>query len=362
MQQKIAPALALAAALVTFTGCASDEPKFDARAAGRNERAASHSFTQEPLRALPTTLKSPYLPDENGNVNPPATPPSTSRPIAPANQIVRLPLREITQRAVEHNLAVRVSGYTPAIDETRITEADARFDPEAFAGVTYTADRTNPSPITVPNNDQLAFEVGLRQLLPSGGQIEASWKPTRINLAENRSNAIGDDTYWVSALQLQLTQPILQNFGNEVNQARITINRFNQRISILDFRKDLEEMIQNVEETYWKLYQAQRTQQILEELLQRTMDTADIVSKRFGQDVTLEQISTSVSRVESGPGRPDPRPPAGQRPRRSAQGVYERPGISDRFGHGHPLRRRAAADTDHVRFFRFGANRSGQSI
>ncbi|MGC4030726.1 MAG: TolC family protein [Tepidisphaeraceae bacterium] len=303
MKKSLVPALyalSMAASLVSVTGCASDEPRFDPRAAGNHERRASKEFTAEPLKPLPTTLSSPFLPDENGNVNAPATPPVASRPIAPADKIKRLSLREITQRSVEHNLNVRVSGYQPAIDESRVTEAEARFDPEAFAGVTYTADRSAPSSqINVPNNDQLQFELGLRQLLPSGGQVELSWKPTRVNLADAATSQFGDNTYWTSAVQLQITQPLLQNFGNEVNQARIVINRYNQRISVLDFRKDLEELIQNIEETYWRLYQAQQTQAILEGLLQRTIDTADIVSKRFGQDVTLEQISTSVSRVES---------------------------------------------------------------
>ena len=299
---KFVPAVALAAALVTFAGCASNDGQPDLRAIGNPERNASRSFQPEPLRPLPTTLQSEYVP------NPDGTFPTTraaydepvKKPLAPANKIVRLRLREVTQRAVQHNLQVQVSGYQPAIDETRITEADARFDPEAFAGVTYTVDRTAPSNrLNVPNNEQLQFEAGLRQLLPSGGQVELSYKPTRVNYSDEPGRAYGDNTYWTSLLQLQITQPLLQNFGNDVNQARIVINRFNQRISVLEFRKDLEEMVQNVEETYWRLYQAQRTQAILEALLQRTLDTAKVLSDRYGQDVTLEQISASVSRVES---------------------------------------------------------------
>ena len=300
---KFVPAVALAAALVTFAGCAQNDGVPDLRALGNPERTASRTFQPEPLRPLPTTLQSEFVPNPDGTF--PTTRASydepVRRPIAPANKIVHLRLREITQRAVEHNLQVQVSGYQPAIDETRITEADARFDPEAFAGVTYTVDRTAPSrTINVPNNEQLQFEAGLRQLLPSGGQVELSYKPTRVNTADDpTAPQYGDNTYWTSLLQLQITQPLLQNFGNDVNQARIVINRYNQRISVLEFRKDLEEMIQNTEETYWRLYQAHRTQAILEALLQRTLDTAKVLSDRYGQDVTLEQISASVSRVES---------------------------------------------------------------
>lgn len=293
--------LALAVASVAVTGCASKEETFDPRGLGNNERAASKEFVPAKLKPLPTTLQSQYLPDENGNFNPNAPKEApVKEPLVPANKVVRLGLREVTQRAVMHNLAVRVSGYQPAIDESRVTEAEARFDPEAFANVTFIADRSGVSrQINSPNSDQLQFETGLRQLLPSGGQVQLSYKPTRVNLIDEPTAGAGTNSYWASEIKLELTQPLLQNFGNDVNQARIVINRFNQRISILDFRKDLEDTISKIEEGYWRLYQAQRTQAILEALLQRTIDTADIVSKRFGQDVTLEQISTSVSRVES---------------------------------------------------------------
>ena len=301
MQQKFVPSLAIAAALVAVAGCSSEDATFDPRQIGQAERQASTEFVPQKMRPLPTTLQSQFMPDNSGNLNP--TPPN-EEPIktnlAPSKDVVRLSLREIIHRVTANNLAVKVSGYEPAIDESRITEAEARFDPEAFANIGYTADREPESRLNNPDSDQIAFGAGLRQLLPSGGQLEASWKPTHVNLQDNVDSRFSSrNGYWTSALQLQITQPLLQNFGNDVNEARIVINRYNERISVLDFRKDLEDVLEKTEETYWQLYQAQRTQAILESLLQRTLDTADIVSKRFGQDVTLEQISTSVSRVES---------------------------------------------------------------
>ena len=78
---------------------------------------------------------------------------------------------------------------------------------------------------------------------------------------------------------------------------RIIINQNNQRISALDFRKDLEEALRNMEEGYWRLVQAQREVDIQERLLQRTLDTADILYKRFPQDVMMEQISQAIQSI-----------------------------------------------------------------
>ncbi|MBC7782321.1 MAG: TolC family protein [Burkholderiales bacterium] len=295
MGTKNLTAVAMAAALVVISGCASDQDeRFDPRGLGNAQRSVSGTYVPEPLRTLPTQLESPFLPENRNKPNYPKEAPA-SQPLAPDNKVVRLPLREITQRAVATNLSVKVSGYTPAIDETRVTEADARFDPEFFTNLTYRTNRQPEIQFTGDNSEQWQGEIGIRQLLPSGGQIEASLKPVRYHF----TNGAGEQTVTSQEVGLQLTQPLLRDFGSTVNQARIVINRNNQRISVLDFRKDLEEMLRNVEEVYWRLVQAQQNVGIQERLLQRSIDTSDITSKRYNQDVTLEQISNAVSRVES---------------------------------------------------------------
>jgi len=299
MTAKTIYAITLAAAMVTITGCATDSSKdgiFDPRTLGDPQRTAAREVTSVPLRPLPTTLQSQFLPDDNGRPSNIKEPPVKSA-LAPDNRVYRLPLREIAQRTVANNLNVKVSGFAPAIEETRVTEAEARFDPEVFANATYTAARDpGNGQFSGANSDTIGLETGLRQLLPSGGQVELSYRPAHINLEDT---ATSNNTLWTSGLQLQLTQPLLRDFGNDVNQARIVINRLNQRISVLDFRKDLEEAVRTVEEVYWRLVQAEQNKVITENLLQRTIDTADLLARRRGQDVTLEQISNSVSRIES---------------------------------------------------------------
>lgn len=283
------------AATMVLNGCTSEPAeRFDPRALGQKELSASRDYTPDgPLKPLPTTLQSSFLPENRNNPDVPKEPPA-SQPLAAEQRIVRMPLREITQRAVANNRAVKVSGYQPAIEETRVTEAEARFDPEFFAGATFEA-RRNDSEFGFSNDsfDQWRFETGVRQLLQSGGQIELGYRPQRTYASQ-----LGDGV-WNSSLGLQLTQPLLRDFGLTVNRARIIINQNNQRISVLDFRKDLEEMLRNIEEIYWRLVQAHQNVKIQEELLQRTIDFADLVSQRFNQDTTMEQISTSISRVEA---------------------------------------------------------------
>ncbi|HEY0008977.1 MAG TPA: TolC family protein [Tepidisphaeraceae bacterium] len=306
MRKKTLSALSLAASMVIIAGCqSSDEGRFDPRALGNEQRLASRTFQAEPLRPLPTTLQSKFLPEQRDDPRVPPEAPAAS-PLAPESQIVRMPLREVTQRAVANNLNVKVSGYTPAIEETRITEAEARFDPEVFMNITAQRQRDANVFGSFAGSDfeQVRLETGIRQALPTGGSVELAyrpsytWDPDNLDDADQFGNGGAGDT--AQDIGIQITQPLLRDFGSDVNRARIVINRFNQRISLLDFRRDLEEMLRNVEQTYWQLVQAQRNVTIQEGFLQRAIDTANIVSIRFNQDVTIEQISTSVSRVESG--------------------------------------------------------------
>jgi outer membrane protein TolC len=109
---------------------------------------------------------------------------------------------------------------------------------------------------------------------------------------------VDPNPFFTNQVVLELTQPVLRDFGNQVNRARITIARNTQRISLLEFRKQLEETIADIEKTYWDLVQAERDVKIQEELLGRSIDTAVRLLARRDQDVTRVQISQTNSRIE----------------------------------------------------------------
>jgi outer membrane protein TolC len=104
--------------------------------------------------------------------------------------------------------------------------------------------------------------------------------------------------FYESDLVLQITQPLLRDFGSEVNRARIVIARNNQKISLLDFRKTVEDNLTDLEKAYWQLVEAERDVKIQEALLARTLETGDILFKRRTQDVTRVQISQANASIE----------------------------------------------------------------
>ena len=288
-------AVAALSLAISAGGCASEPTPFDPREIQRLERDNVNATRIPPKRALPPEALEPAKRED------PAT-----RPIGgPVGTVVRMPLRELIQRAVANNTDVKVAGYDPGIEEARVTEADARFDPSFFARASYDTtwvispnvqSAQFPSDPFNPQSFRTATgEAGFRQLSEAGGEFSLSYRTSRTQRADaDNDNSV--DPYYANDLILRVTQPLLRDFGSEVNRARITIARNNQTISLLEFRKTLEDLLSDTERTYWQLVQAQREVSYQQALLQRTIDTYNILYERAERGVDVSRIQVSLAR------------------------------------------------------------------
>jgi outer membrane protein TolC len=289
-----------------LVGCqVSESSPFDPRAMQQPERRGATGVRSQPNQPLPTTLESPILTGTQGPsaVQEPTRPPSTG-PSLEGAQVLRLPLQEVIHRAVANNLEVKVAGYQPAIDETRVTEAEARYDPVFFNNLSYSrTDNENGFGFGRNNGRNILEEVGIRQNFWSGGNAQLSYRsswtePRNFSTDFSGQRTVGD-TFWDNQVVLEVTQPLLRDFGNDINYARISINRDNQRISLLEFRKQLETTATDIERTYWQLVGAERGVRIAENLLDNTIATGQVLSARRNQDVTRVQLSQANASIES---------------------------------------------------------------
>jgi outer membrane protein TolC len=307
------------AAASLLGGCVQDPMPFDPRLAQAWERRDDAQTRTTRPDPLPTTQTSQYLPGEASPRRGPAT--RTSAEVG--GPVVKMTLQEVIHRAVANSLDIRVASFDTAIDQTRVLEAQANFDPTFFSDIGF-QDVNKASPggdgVEVPkghdifsNNASSAFttiisrvdkealttfDAGFRQNLEAGGKIvleqnvNNSWFfPTRSLL----------NPYYQDDLVLQLTQPLLQNFGVAVNQARITIARNTQRVSLLDFRKTVEDTVLKIEQTYWALLQAERDVQTGRDLVDASERTAQLLyyRQKEGQEVTAAQVNQANAQTEA---------------------------------------------------------------
>lgn len=308
---------AVSAVALQMAGCGVpvDPMYFDPRLIQRPERDEAQLDIPERMPPMPTTQEDPLgdIGDvEAGTTRPvnwqgPTTGPSLGYDGEP---IMELTLQDAIQRAVLYNHDVRVAGYEPAIDASRVVEAEGQFDPVLFANLqverkndeTGGEDFTNPASTTTPlvssfyqTIDTDSAVAGIKQNLTSGAQIQID-----NNTSYNRfvPQQFIDNPFIENRVEFQITQPLLKNFGDDVNQARIFISRNDSRVSLLEFRKALEDNVAKVEEAYWQLVELKRNVAVEEFLLQENEKSYQLeygrLKEKLISSLEVSQVQTSL--------------------------------------------------------------------
>ena len=208
--------------------------------------------------------------------------------------VVKLTLQDTIYRAAKHSLAIKVDAYNPGIKETALIQAEAAFDPVVFgqSNWTNTDEPVTPSPTTF-NGQSWNNQIGIKELLPSGGTISAFGQVIYhdLPLAPGTINNVN----YQSALNLTLDQPLLKGFGNDVNQAQIYLAQRDLRISNADFKKTAINSIGDVEEAYHNVFLARTNVEIDERLVIASQQTYNLIYARRDLDVTKESLQLALT-------------------------------------------------------------------
>jgi outer membrane protein len=302
--------------MVWIVGCNDSPPPpaaFDPRILQQDERSHASEVPVTHLQPLPTTrqeeliaLPRSYSSEENHYS---ATEPST-RQALDREPVVLMSLQEMIHRAVANNHDVKVAAYEPAIEGTRAIEAAANFDPTYFmnlqyqeknelnGGNIYNSFSGGPLIITnISDSDIGTFQTGFQNNLPSGGQIQLQYQST-YNWFNPQQTLYSP--FFESDLTLSLTQPLLKNFGYDVNHAQLVIDRLNQKVDLLEFRKAVEQNAADIEKAYWQLWQAVRDIEIQEQYVAETEVEYDILFNRQREkmDVSPLQVAQAQTQLE----------------------------------------------------------------
>jgi outer membrane protein TolC len=171
-----------------------------------------------------------------------------------------LSLRESIALALERNFDILIEGYTPKIRAADVLHEQAEFDPTLFTGFLYSGGREQVagSPTRWPP-DRTAK---VRTATPLAGIEQRLQTGTRVNLRLSQEHITSNETGSTSRViepsdevrtTLSLSQPILRNFGFDVNRTRIRIAETDQEISEHSLKDRVIRVVSRVEELYWDL-------------------------------------------------------------------------------------------------------------
>jgi outer membrane protein TolC len=202
--------------------------------------------------------------------------PPAAAPPAPVEQ--PLALREGILLALQRNLDLVVERYNPRLRGADLTGEIAAFDPSLFfelkgsqsripdaSGTTQAgADRGPGNPLRILGTESEDANVGLRERLPTGGTIELRYNNQRAvsGAFNNQPEQGGINPAYRSDVVLSITQPLLKNFGLDVNTTRIRIARNNLGISLHLLRNRAIDVVTQVQNAYWDLVFARQNLEV----------------------------------------------------------------------------------------------------
>lgn len=186
---------------------------------------------------------------------------------APPTNTLELTVRDAIRMALENNLSIEVFRTDPGIAAQNLRESQGAYDPlfsasfskeqnedpAASAFELFFGGGTAPAgvlPKSTIEADIWNYNVGFIGILPLGLRYTSSLNSRRTDSTSGGFSLDPDyRTDWTSELVL----PLLRDFVANDTDIRVKRSRVSRDISIEEFRRNMSDEIQRVEEAYWEL-------------------------------------------------------------------------------------------------------------
>jgi outer membrane protein len=215
-----------------------------------------------------------------------------------------LTLSEAIERALRHNDDIIVQQEGAAAAESAITEAKGAYDPllnlsggwrrssppvnSAFSGA--------PSSALSPTNEGFIGGASVTQLLPWGGVVVGRTQAAR-DITNNGFTLLSPA--YGTQLGVELRQPLLRNRANDAVRLQITVSAAESRVAGASLQQTVNEILAQVEGTYWRLAAARRAVDVQKESVRLAEDQLEETRIRITMGVTPEtEISQPRAELE----------------------------------------------------------------
>lgn len=219
-------------------------------------------------------------------------------PVETRDGVAELTLEQAVRRTLASSLDIQVAGFTPAIRETDITVASAVFDPMYFLTGSILNEDTPVASILASGGapavmqDSRTVGTGITKPLATGGEITVS---ENLDYLRSSSTFITSPSYSTNFM-VELSHPILRDMGLETNKAQIYIATHARDASLEEFRRQVMDVLVELESTYWELAFAIRDV----EVRKRSVALAEEVLRKERRRVELQMARPlEVSRARA---------------------------------------------------------------
>jgi len=208
--------------------------------------------------------------------------------------------------AIEHNLDIRIASLQPFISEQGVVAAEAAFD--FLFGAAGSTKRTKipqqqafiggvPINSAESTTDTFTGNVSLVKQLYGGGTLTLSTDMTRTNNSTTGSIFLPDPA-WQTVGTIDLSQPLLRNFGEKVTLAQVRLSELTLDQSKEALRDTLNTVVTSAEHAYLDLSMQWKTLQIKLWLLEQGEQIVTILDLRRFYDTSEADYAQAVATVQ----------------------------------------------------------------
>lgn len=237
--------------------------------------------------AIPV-LKAHPAPKGVAHTSPPSLRSASSAAVVPVAPKPTKPLNLTVEGAIamalEHNHDLLVEEVSPAIEQTYVSEARSAFDPTLVGNYTRTVDHlvhnlrvSTPTDIPSINGGNLSVKLpvqtvantrtdtasaGITEHLPTGADVSLTAQQSRSTVRNSTTNlnlaqGVNADTT-APTVSLSITQSLLRGAGLRVNLVSLRQAKLDRLTSQYQLRGVAENLVSQVEQTYWDYVLATR--------------------------------------------------------------------------------------------------------
>ena len=220
--------------------------------------------------------------------------------VANANEPLSLTLQETIETVLKNNISISVQSYNSKINEQFIFEKEADFDPTVdFEFTVGEATRQSASTLADSKTRDLDYDwdFSVSQKFVTGGDYELTMDNNKNQSSSSRTSL---NPIYSSDLALTVTQPLLKDFGIDLNKREIYIAKNDQKISDHQFTEKVIATIAETENIYWDLVFSIEDLKVKETSLQRARDLEKQVKAQVDVGTLAElEILQAKSNVAS---------------------------------------------------------------
>ena len=181
----------------------------------------------------------------------------------PTERREAMSLADAVLKALQSNLDIHIGRQTRESRLADIVIEQAKFDPTVSLNGQYNRQVSplnrpilgftgaNLQEITKFDQNTSTVTADITQNLPTGANYDLNYSPQRNYVSG--PNTFLFNPAWTGGLALTVTQPLLKNFGTDINRTFISIAQNNATVEQHVFLDRVLTVIASVEQTFWEM-------------------------------------------------------------------------------------------------------------